>query len=47
MGGAKRRKTLTPSDFRTALQGAADEIGLLKAELAKAQAQNNQWLAFQ
>jgi hypothetical protein len=46
-GGAKRRKTLTSSDFRTALQEAADEIGLLKAELAKAQAQNNQWLAFQ
>jgi hypothetical protein len=46
-GGAKRRKTLTSSDIRTALQEAADEIGLLKAELAKAQAQNNQWLAFQ
>jgi hypothetical protein len=43
-GGAKRRKTLSPSEVRTALQEAADAIGLLKAELAKARAQNNQWL---
>ena len=45
--GAKRRKFLSPSEVRTALQEAADEIGLLKAELAKARAQNNQWFASQ
>ena len=46
-GGAKRRKFLSPSEVRTALQEAAEEIDLLKAELAKARAQNNQWLASQ
>ena len=45
--GAKRRKFLSPSEVRTALQEAAEEIDLLKAELAKARAQNNQWLASQ
>jgi hypothetical protein len=44
---ALRRKTPTPSEVRTALQEAAEEIDLLKAELAKARAQNNQWLASQ
>jgi hypothetical protein len=35
-GGAKRRKFLSPSEVRTALQEAAEEIDLLKAELTKA-----------
>jgi hypothetical protein len=46
-GGAKRRKFLSPSEVRTALQEAAEEIDLLKAELTKARTQNNQWLQLQ
>ena len=45
--GAKRRKFLSPSEVRTALQEAAEEIDLLKAELTKARTQNNQWLQLQ
>jgi hypothetical protein len=46
-GGAKRRKTRFPSELSAALEEAAEEIGLLKAELTKVQAQNKQWLHLQ
>jgi hypothetical protein len=36
-----------PSEFSAALEEAAEEIGLLKAELTKVQDQNKQWLHLQ
>ena len=46
-GGAKRRKIQLHSELSAALEEAAEEIGLLKAELTKVKAQNKQWLHLQ